>query len=68
MASQAPIASRWDQPGSTELVSWPSVVFIDLSLLRTGGSEPWAHWCLTSESASLILMNACRVTPSLRAS
>ena len=30
--------------------------------------QRWAHWCLTSESASLTLMNACRVTPSLRAS
>ena len=37
-------------------------------ILRTCGSERWAHWCLTSESASLTLMNACRVTPSLRAS
>ena len=53
---------------STEPVSSPSVVLVDSSLLRTGGSERWAHWCLTSESASLTLMNACRVTPSLRAS
>lgn len=28
----------------------------------------WAHWFLTSESASRTLMNACRVTPSRRAS
>jgi hypothetical protein len=33
-----------------------------------GSIEWWAHWFLMSESANRTLMNACRVTPSRRAS